>query len=439
MLERSFSTTPAPVMTLAEARVAVVGMGYVGLPLAVEFAKQRFVMGFDINKTRVEKLRSGVDSNWEITDSDLAAAKGLRLSCDPGDLAECNVYIIAVPTPVDQNRRPNLEPLLAATRDVGMILKRGDVVIYESTVFPGATEQYCVPVLERLSGMSINQDFHVGYSPERVSPGDKSRSLTSITKVTSGSTPEAADFVDALYRTIITAGTFKAASIKVAEAAKIVENTQRDVNIALMNELSIVFSHLGIDTAEVLDAASTKWNFSRLEPGLVGGHCIGIDPYYLLHRASVAGYVPNIIRVARETNDAMARHAAGLLVRLFESRHLAVVGARVLVLGTTFKPDCRDARNSKVVDLVRELQAHGMLVDVTDCLADPHDVAMKLGIGLLSDLPPEGADYDAIILAVPHREYVASGAGAIHARLRRDGVFFDLKGVFERHYSDLRL
>jgi len=426
-------------MTLARARVAVIGMGYVGLPLAVEFGRQRGVLGFDIDQGRITALGGGNDANREISTEDLAAAGRLRFSDDLAELAQNNVFIIAVPTPVNRDRTPDLRPLLAATQMVGAVLKRGDVVIYESTVFPGATEEVCVPVLERVSGLIFNQDFYAGYSPERMIPGDRSRPLIAITKVTSGSTPEAADFVDALYRTIITAGTYKAPCIKVAEASKIVENIQRDVNIALINELSIVFEHLDIDTAEVLDAAATKWNFNRLKPGLVGGHCIGVDPYYLLHRSARAGYIPELIRVAREINDGMARHAASLLLSALLSRNIAAAGARVLVLGITFKEDCRDTRNSKVVDLVHELRAQGVVLDICDCLADVRAVAARLGLKLLAELPFADACYDAVVLAVPHREYVELGASAMQAWLRPDGVFFDLKSAFDRADSDLRL
>lgn len=439
MLQQTFQSKPAPVMTLSQARVAVIGLGYVGLPLVIAFAHRRGALGFDIDAGRIAALRGGTDANQEVRQDELAAADRLRLSCDAAELAGCNVYIVAVPTPIDSDRRPDLGPLLAATNTVGARLQRGDMVIYESTVFPGATEEICVPVLERLSGFSLNHDFHVGYSPERVSPGDRSRSLSAIVKVTSGSSPEAADFVDALYREIVTAGTHKASSIKVAEAAKIVENIQRDVNIALANELSIVFSHLGIDSAEVLDAAATKWNFLRINPGLVGGHCIGVDPYYLLHRAAAAGYTPDIIGVARRVNDGMAAHAASRLKGAMAGRGLALQGARVLVMGATFKENCRDARNTRVVDLVQAIAGHGLTVDLCDCVADPQEIAALLPPGLLAELPAEGAGYDAIVLAVPHRQYVSLGAAAIQSRVRANGIFFDLKGAFDRAESDLRL
>jgi UDP-N-acetyl-D-galactosamine dehydrogenase len=345
-----------------------------------------------------------------------------------------------VPTPIDQSRRPDLAPLIGASRTVGRHIAPGGVVIYESTVYPGATEEDCIPVVEQVSGLSFNRDFFAGYSPERINPGDKARPLTKIVKVTSGSTPEVADFVDGLYASIIEAGTFKASSIRVAEAAKIIENTQRDVNIALINELSIIFSHLGIDTNEVLDAAATKWNFIRLRPGLVGGHCIGVDPYYLLHRSMAAGFIPDIIRTAREINDGMARTAASRLVKAMVARDLSIKGARVLVAGITFKENCPDTRNTKVVDLVAHLREWGMIPEVVDTWADPVEVHGEYGLAIGSDLPDAGAgEYDAVVLAVAHDDMVAAGAPRLRALLRPGGVLFDMKAVFAAADSDLRL
>lgn len=432
-------TNPAPVPSLDQLRVAIIGLGYVGLPLAVEFGKIRPTLGFDIHQPRVAALRTGHDATGEVDDANMAAAQHLTFSADAADLAGCNVYVIAVPTPIDQHRQPNLRPLIAASETVARVIKRGDIVIYESTVYPGATEEDCLPVIERLTGLVLNRDFYAGYSPERINPGDKSRPLPKIMKVTSGSTPEVADVVDALYASIITAGTFKAASIKVAEAAKIIENTQRDVNIALINELSIIFSHLGIDTTEVLDAAATKWNFTRLSPGLVGGHCIGVDPYYLVHKSMAAGHIPDIIRHSREINDGMARHATSLLVKAMIHKGCAVKSARVLVLGLTFKENCPDIRNTKVVDLIHHLQGYGMQVDACDPWADPAEVSAELGLPVLPGLPAAGAGYDAVILAVAHREFVAEGAASVKARMREGGVFFDMKAAFARADSDLRL
>jgi UDP-N-acetyl-D-glucosamine/UDP-N-acetyl-D-galactosamine dehydrogenase len=420
-------------------RPAIIGLGYVGLPLAAAFGACRPTLGFDISAARIAALHKGQDSTGEVTADDLARARHLRFSADPADLAGCNVYIVAVPTPIDQRRQPNLAPLIAASELLGRVIKRGDIVIYESTVYPGATEEDCIPVIERLSGLTLNVDFHAGYSPERINPGDKTRPLTQIRKVTSGSTPEAADLIDALYASIIIAGTFKATSIRVAEAAKIIENTQRDVNIALINELSIIFSNLGIDTTEVLDAAATKWNFTRFSPGLVGGHCIGVDPYYLVHKAITAGHIPDIIRQAREINDGMPRHAAALLVKAMIAKISAIRGARVLVCGLTFKENCTDIRNTKVIDLVQQIESYGMQVDICDPWADPTEVADAFGVSLLPNLPPEEAAYDALVLAVTHREFVAVGAQSLRARLHPEGVFFDMKALFARSDSDLRL
>ena len=428
--------TQASLPTLNDMRVAVIGLGYVGLPLAVEFGKQRRTIGFDLNATRVADLTAGADSTGEI--EDLSAATHLRYTTDLSDIADCNVYIVAVPTPIDSHRQPNLAPLLSASRTVGKVIKRGDIVIFESTVYPGATEEDCLPLVEAESGLTLNTDFYAGYSPERINPGDKDRPLPKITKVTSGSTPEAGQAIDALYRTIITAGTHLAPTIRVAEAAKVIENTQRDVNIALINELSIVFSHLGIDTTAVLDAAATKWNFHRYTPGLVGGHCIGVDPYYLIDKSISAGHIPDIIRMAREINDGMAQHAASLLVKKMIQREARVHGGRALILGITFKQNCADIRNTKVVDLVTELQSYGLVVDVHDPWADADEVNGEYGITLCPD-PTQEAAYDAVILAVPHDDFVATGAAGLRALLTTEGVLFDMKAVFETGDSDLRL
>ncbi|WP_299770983.1 nucleotide sugar dehydrogenase [uncultured Tateyamaria sp.] len=428
--------TQAPLPTLDQMRVAVIGLGYVGLPLAVELGKQRPTIGFDLNAERVAGLQAGTDSTGEV--DDLHEATHLTYTTTLSDIAECNVYIVAVPTPIDSHRQPNLAPLLAASRTVGEVIKRGDIVIFESTVYPGATEEDCLPLVEEVSGLRLNMDFYAGYSPERINPGDKDRPLPKITKVTSGSTPEAGQAIDALYGSIITAGTHLAPSIRVAEAAKVIENTQRDVNIALINELSIIFSHLGIDTSAVLDAAATKWNFNRYTPGLVGGHCIGVDPYYLIDKSISVGHIPDIIRMAREINDGMAQHAVSLLVKAMIKREARVHGGRVLILGITFKQNCADIRNTKVVDMLGELTSYGLEADIHDPWADPDEVRQEHGLGLLAQLP-EQADYDAVILAVPHDDLVGQGPAPLRALLTDNGVLFDMKAAFDIADSDLRL
>lgn len=380
------------------------------------------------------ELRSGTDRTGEV--DDLAVSPRLSYSSNLDDIRSCNVYIVAVPTPIDDNHKPDLTPLISASETVGKVISAGDIVIYESTVYPGATEDDCIPVVEAGSGLRFNQDFFAGYSPERINPGDKERPITKITKVTSGSTPEIADFVDALYASIIPAGTFKASSIRVAEAAKVIENTQRDVNIALINELSMVFSRLGIDTSDVIDAASTKWNFMRLKPGLVGGHCIGVDPYYLLHRSEKAGHIPDIIRLSREINDGMPREVARRLVRAMINKDLPVRGARVMILGATFKEDCPDIRNTKVADLVSALTEWGFDVAINDPHADADELAHEYDMTLTS---PQPASYDAVVLAVAHREYVKQGVDAIRKLLKPNGVLFDMKSVFDKSTADLRL
>jgi UDP-N-acetyl-D-galactosamine dehydrogenase len=432
-------TDLAPLRALDDLRVAVIGLGYVGLPLAVEFGKQRHTVGFDLNTARVAALRAGRDTTGEVDAAGLTAARHLVYTDDIADIAECNVYIIAVPTPIDQHRQPNLAPLIGASRTVGSILKKGDIVIYESTVYPGATEDDCLPVVEAVSGLVVNRDFYAGYSPERINPGDKERSLPKIVKVTSGSTPQVADLVDALYGTIITAGTFKAASIKVAEASKVIENTQRDVSIALINELSIILNHLDIDTAAVLDAAATKWNFNRLSPGLVGGHCIGVDPYYLVHKSMASGYIPDIIRMAREINDGMALNAVTRLVKKMIQKGARVKGGRVMLMGITFKENCPDIRNTKIVDMLPHLESYGMRVDICDPWADPAEVEQEYGLKISNTLPQDATGYDAAILAVAHSAFVAQGAAVVQACLAPDSVFFDMKSVFSTEQSDLRL
>ena len=419
-------------------QIAIIGLGYVGLPLAVEFGKHYPTLGFDVKEARVAALRGGDDATGEVAPEALAAARHLDFTTDAARLAEADVYIVAVPTPIDRHRQPDLGPLIAASELVGRAIAPGDVVIYESTVYPGATEEDCLPVIERVSGLVFNRDFFAGYSPERINPGDKDRPITKIVKVTSGSTPEIAEFVDALYRSIIPAGTHRAPSIKVAEASKIIENTQRDVNIALINELSIIFAHLGIDTTEVIEAAATKWNFVKLKPGLVGGHCIGVDPYYLVHKSLAVGHIPDIIRLGREINDGMARHAATRLVKALIHRDRPIRGARVLVLGLTFKEDCADIRNTKVIDLIRAFGEFEMEVDCLDPHADAGEVSAELGLAPLAALPEHG-DYDALVLAVAHADFLALGPARLRGLLAPGGVLFDMKSAFPREASDLRL
>jgi UDP-N-acetyl-D-galactosamine dehydrogenase len=418
-------------------KIAVIGLGYVGLPLAVVFGEKRAVVGFDINQTRIDELNAGKDVTREVSADELAAASGLLFCTSADDLAQCQVFIVTVPTPIDEFKRPDLTPLIKASETVGKVLKPGDIVVYESTVYPGATEEVCVPVLERVSGLRFNQDFFAGYSPERINPGDKEHRITTIMKVTSGSTPAVADEVDALYADIITAGTHKASSIKVAEAAKVIENTQRDVNIALMNELSMIFGRLGIDTHDVLAAAGTKWNFMPFKPGLVGGHCIGVDPYYLTHKAQAIGYHPEIILAGRRVNDGMGPYVAAELVKKMIKAGHTVAQARVLVMGFTFKENCPDLRNTRVIDVVRELKEFGCSVDVSDPWVSSEDVEREYGIALVKAAPK--GDYDALILAVPHNEYLGMAAGDFRAYLKEGGVLFDLKGVLPLGAADLRL
>ena len=418
-------------------KIAVIGLGYVGLPLAVEFGKKYDVVGFDVNEARIVALQGGHDATLEVSDTELADARGLRYSCSADDLEDATIFIVTVPTPIDASKRPDLTPLIRASETVGVALKRGDIVIYESTVYPGATEEDCVPVLERFSGLAFNKDFFCGYSPERINPGDKEHRLTTIKKVTAGSTPEVADIVDELYASIVTAGTHKAPSIRVAEAAKVIENTQRDLNIALINELAIIFNKMGLDTEAVLQAAGTKWNFLPFRPGLVGGHCIGVDPYYLTHKAEAVGYHPHVILAGRRINDQMGAHVATQLVRAMIQGAIPVRDARVLILGLTFKENCPDLRNTRVVDVVAELADYGITVDVHDPWVDPDEVKAEYGFDLCES--PQAGSYDAIILAVAHDQFRALGAKKIRDFGQPGHVFFDLKSVFEVADSDLRL
>jgi len=415
----------------------VVGLGYVGLPLAVEFGKHFDTVGFDVKAERIAELKAGRDSTLEVSRAELRSATRLRFTTDIADLKRCRVYIVTVPTPIDEYKRPELTPLRRASESVGSVLKKGDVVIYESTVYPGCTEEVCVPILERVSGLKFNRDFFAGYSPERINPGDKEHRLTTIRKITSGSTPEVAEFVDKLYGAIITAGTHKASSIRVAEAAKVIENTQRDVNIALINELALIFNRLGIDTQEVLEAAGTKWNFLPFRPGLVGGHCIGVDPYYLTHKAQEIGYHPELILAGRRLNDNMGIYVAGEIVKLMTAKRIHVNGARVLIMGITFKENCPDVRNSKIADVVRELRSYGARVDIYDPWADPRAVQREFGLRLISR--PVHGQYDAILIAVGHREFRSMEARSVRRFGRRTHVLYDVQQVFPRDDVDGRL
>ncbi|HEV2621902.1 MAG TPA: Vi polysaccharide biosynthesis UDP-N-acetylglucosamine C-6 dehydrogenase TviB [Frateuria sp.] len=422
---------------LEESRIAIIGLGYVGLPLAVEFGKRYDTLGFDINQARIEELRAGRDSTLEVDAGELAAAGRLRFSSAVDDMRACNVYIVTVPTPIDAAKRPDLDPLVKASQTLGRVLKPGDIVVYESTVYPGCTEEVCVPILERGSGLVFNRDFFAGYSPERINPGDKQHRVTSILKVTSGSTPQVADFVDRLYGSIITAGTHKASCIKVAEAAKVIENTQRDLNIALVNDLAILFNKLGIDTLEVLQAAGTKWNFLPFRPGLVGGHCISVDPYYLTHKAQEVGHHPDVILAGRRTNDSMGPYIASEVIRLMVRKGINPVNARVLLLGLAFKENCPDLRNTRVVDIVQALRGYNATVDVHDPWVNAAEAEHEYGLVPLAQ-PPEGA-YDAVIVAVGHRQFVALGAQGVRAYGKSDSVVYDVKYVLPREAVDGRL
>jgi len=425
-------------MHLEDSTLAVIGLGYVGLPLAVEFGKQRPVIGFDVNPRRVADLQAGEDHTLECSRSELKQAAHLRFSADPAVLRQAQVFIVTVPTPVDRANRPDLRPLVAASETVGRALKAGGVVVYESTVYPGATEEVCVPVLEQASGLRFNRDFFCGYSPERINPGDKEHRLPSIRKVTSGSTPEAADAIDALYAQVVAAGTHKASSIRVAEAAKVIENTQRDVNIALMNELSLIFHRLGIDTQEVLQAAGTKWNFLPFRPGLVGGHCIGVDPYYLTHKAQEVGYHPEVILAGRRINDNMGPFVADETVKLMLHKGLPVLGSKVLVLGLAFKENCPDVRNTRVVDIVRALEGYRLQVDVYDPWIDVAQAHHEYGLRCLAE-PPERGGYAAVVVAVAHREFLELGAAGIQACGQPGAVIYDVKGILPAAAVDGRL
>ncbi|NBB81449.1 MAG: Vi polysaccharide biosynthesis UDP-N-acetylglucosamine C-6 dehydrogenase TviB [Verrucomicrobia bacterium] len=417
--------------------IAVIGLGYVGLPLAVEFAKKREVIGFDINRDRVVELGDGHDATLEVGSDELSEAKHLRFTSEPDDLKEARIFIVTVPTPIDAHKRPNLTPLHKASETVGRVLKKGDIVIYESTVFPGATEEECVPVLEAVSGLRFNEDFYCGYSPERINPGDKTHRLPNIRKVTAGSTPEVAAQVTALYDEVITAGTYQAKSIRVAEAAKVIENTQRDLNIALVNELALIFNRMDLDTEAVLEAAGTKWNFLPFRPGLVGGHCIGVDPYYLTHKAQAIGYHPEVILAGRRINDGMGAYVAEQLIKAMLIRRMPVNGARVLVMGLTFKENCPDLRNTRVVDVVQELGKYGVDVDVHDPWVDTQAAKEEYDIDLVET--PEAGAYDGIVLAVAHDEFRALGIDGIRSLGAAGHVVYDLKYVFDADASDLRL
>ncbi|MDG6348285.1 Vi polysaccharide biosynthesis UDP-N-acetylglucosamine C-6 dehydrogenase TviB [Luteimonas sp. 8-5] len=417
--------------------ISIVGLGYVGLPLAVEFGKHYETVGFDINSDRVAELRAGRDSTLEVEPEELAASKRLTFTSDLEQVARCNVYIVTVPTPIDRARRPDLTPLTKASEALGKVLKRGDIVVYESTVYPGCTEEVCIPILESVSGMKFNQDFYAGYSPERINPGDKQHRVTTIKKVTSGSTQEVADFVDRLYGSIITAGTHKASSIKVAEAAKVIENTQRDLNIALVNDLAMLFNKLGIDTLEVLEAAGTKWNFLPFRPGLVGGHCISVDPYYLTHKAQEVGHHPDVILAGRRTNDGMGAYVAEEVIRLMVRKGINPVGARVLVLGLAFKENCPDLRNTRVVDIIAALQSYSVKVDVHDPWVNTDEARYEYGLGLIAQ--PEAGSYDAIVLAVGHLEFAGMGATGVRAFGKPGSVLYDVKCLLPREAVDGRL
>lgn len=418
-------------------RIGVVGLGYVGLPLAVEFGKKYPTVGFDINSARVAELEGGTDSTLECSNEELAEAKRLSYSSSADAIADCNFYVVTVPTPIGGSNRPLLTPLRSASNTLGGVLKKGDIVVYESTVYPGATEEFCVPLLESVSGLTMNVDFFVGYSPERINPGDKEHRLPSILKVTSGSTPEVADFVDEVYASIISAGTHKTSSIKVAEAAKVIENTQRDVNIALVNELAMIFERVGIDTEEVLQAAGTKWNFLPFRPGLVGGHCIGIDPYYLTYKAEQLGYHPQMILAGRRINDNMSLYVASQVIKKMLSRGLQPLACRVLILGLAFKENCPDLRNTKVVDIKKELESYGARVDVHDPWVDAEEARQEYGFDLVME--PEKAAYDGVIIAVAHDQFRAMGADGIRSFGKKDSVLYDIKYVLSPDEVDDRL
>ena len=418
-------------------KLGIVGLGYVGLPLAVEFGRKRSVIGFDINQKRIDELISGHDLTKEVTAEELAAAEYLSFTNQVKDLDGCNCYIITVPTPIDKNKKPDLDPLIKASESVGKVLKRNDLVIYESTVYPGATEEDCVPVLEKFSGLKFNQDFFCGYSPERINPGDKEHKLTKIKKITSGSTPEITDLVDDLYRDIIVAGTYKTTSIKVAEAAKVIENTQRDLNIALGNELAIIFNKMGIDTEEVLKAAGSKWNFMRIVPGLVGGHCLGVDPYYLTHKAETIGYSPEIILAGRRLNDSMPSYVTDQLLERMKEKKIQIQESRILVMGLTFKENCPDLRNTRIIDIINDLMGKNCEVDVYDPWVKAEDAQSMFDITLTESLNPR--TYDCVILATKHHQFQEMGASTIRGLCKPDHIIYDLKYTLKADESDLRL
>ena len=426
-----------PRFNLRNLKVGVVGLGYVGLPLAVEFGKRFSTVGFDIKADRVDELRKGHDSTLETDEAELASATKLSFTTRLADLKTCRVFIVTVPTPIDEYKRPDLSPLVKSSGSVGQVLKKGDVVIYESTVYPGCTEEICVPILERVSGLKFNKDFYAGYSPERINPGDKQHRLTTIKKVTSGSTPAVAEFVDSLYRSIVIVGTHKASSIKVAEAAKVIENTQRDVNIALINELALIFNRMGIDTEEVLNAAGSKWNFLPFRPGLVGGHCIGVDPYYLTHKAQAIGYHPEMILAGRRINDNMGTYVAQQIAQLMMQRRIQVKDARILMMGLTFKENCPDVRNTKIVDVVHELEKYGAKVDVVDPWADPDEAEHEYGLRPVKRL--KAGTYDAVVMGVAHQEFRKMGIAKVRELGKKQHVLYDIKYVFRADEVDGRL
>ena len=437
ILNKNFDLSDRKFMnSLSNINICVIGLGYVGLPLAVALSKKFVTMGFDIDTNRVSEISSGLDTTREVDEVDLLGSGQLHFTADVNEIVSANVYIITVPTPIDDNRQPDLTPLISASEMVGGALKRGDLVIYESTVFPGATEEYCVPVLERSSGFSYNDQFFVGYSPERINPGDKENKLTNILKVTSGSTPEVADFVDRIYSTIIKAGTFKAASIKVAEAAKVIENTQRDLNIALINELTIIFDKLGLDTLDVLEAAATKWNFHLYKPGLVGGHCIGVDPYYLTHKAQSVGYYPDVILAGRRINSGMGQYVVDKLIRNLIARDFNVRQSKVLLLGFSFKENCPDTRNTRVIDVYQHLTSFGIEVSIYDPYVDAEVAKKHYGVSIDAELSV--SKYDSIMLCVSHDQF-RSEQDLLLNMLTPDGFVFDLKGLFERSDRVVRL
>ncbi len=422
---------------MKDIKIAIVGLGYVGLPLAVEFGKKYQTIGFDINANRISQLKAGHDTTMEVSDEELAEPKLISYTANVDELASCNVYIVTVPTPIDEHKQPDLTPLISASKMLAQVVAKGDIVIYESTVYPGATEDVCIPEIEKHSGLVFNQDFFAGYSPERINPGDKEHRVTTILKVTSGSTPEIANFIDDLYASIITAGTYKASSIQVAEAAKVIENTQRDLNIALINELAVIFNKLNIDTEEVLKAAGTKWNFLPFRPGLVGGHCIGVDPYYLTHKAQAIGYNPEVILAGRRINDSMGEYVVSQLVKAMLKAKLAVSGANVLIMGLTFKENCPDVRNTKVVDIISELEEYDINLEVYDPWVDAQEAKSEYGVELINK--PKAGYYDAVIFAVAHNEFKVLSGADIRAMMKPEHIIYDLKYMLDPEIADIRL